>query len=355
MKQCNVCLLTKADSEFYCFFQRGKNTLQPNCKDCYKTKKNQEYCNKKLQENPNYVKKEVSDLTGQTFGYLTVIEFAGYIKINSKERLNKNVSAWLCRCKCSNEKIIPRQNIIRGNTKSCGCRGTGEKRKVDIDLTDRRVGKLLVLCFLERIKSVPYWLCQCDCGNKISVRYYQLLSLKTKSCGCLNFRKGKDHPQYRHDISDEERLEAKRNMTPGLKTWKPKVLEHDNWTCQLTGIRINNERKHKSNMNVHHIFNFKDYKTLRAVPNNGITLHKHLHKLFHKLYGSRFTTLKQFQEFNTRYKSGEFTNYITNKIPELQITDYNRPTRFDENLDFYLKLEELPIVRQSLNKTNSSN
>lgn len=48
------------------------------------------------------------DLTGKTFGLLTVIEYVGLGK-------------WKCVCSCGNE-VVTRGNFLRtGNTKSCGC------------------------------------------------------------------------------------------------------------------------------------------------------------------------------------------------------------------------------------------
>lgn len=55
-----------------------------------------------------------------------------------------------------------------------------------IDLTNQKFGKLLVLKRdLERTNNT-YWICQCDCGNIISVRKDQLTRKKypKKSCGC---------------------------------------------------------------------------------------------------------------------------------------------------------------------------
>ena len=53
------------------------------------------------------------------------------------------------------------------------------------DLHGLRFGKLLVV---ERDYSVnkgrPYWKCECDCGNTLSVLSGKLLSGNTKSCGC---------------------------------------------------------------------------------------------------------------------------------------------------------------------------
>lgn len=53
------------------------------------------------------------DITGEKFGRLTVIEYAG----SNKKR---KTSMWLCRCECGNEKVIAYQDLKR-ETKSCGC------------------------------------------------------------------------------------------------------------------------------------------------------------------------------------------------------------------------------------------
>jgi hypothetical protein len=53
------------------------------------------------------------DLTGRIFGKLTVIK-----QENSDTKGN---SRWLCKCSCSNEKIILGYNLINNTTKSCGC------------------------------------------------------------------------------------------------------------------------------------------------------------------------------------------------------------------------------------------
>lgn len=53
------------------------------------------------------------DLTGKTFGYLDVIEFAG-------RRASK--ALWLCRCRCGAEIQADGYNLSSGHTTSCGCR-----------------------------------------------------------------------------------------------------------------------------------------------------------------------------------------------------------------------------------------
>lgn len=55
------------------------------------------------------------DITGKTYGYLTVIERHGL----DNSRRN---STWLCKCKCGNYSIVTRSSLVSGKTVSCGCR-----------------------------------------------------------------------------------------------------------------------------------------------------------------------------------------------------------------------------------------
>ena len=53
------------------------------------------------------------DLSGQTFGRLTVLSFAG--------KDSKQNTQWLCRCECGKETIARGSLIKSGATSSCGC------------------------------------------------------------------------------------------------------------------------------------------------------------------------------------------------------------------------------------------
>ncbi len=57
------------------------------------------------------------DLTGHTYGRLTVIEYAG--------RKDDSHNLWLCECSCKEKtRVVVRMNSLRkGTTRSCGCIG----------------------------------------------------------------------------------------------------------------------------------------------------------------------------------------------------------------------------------------
>ena len=56
---------------------------------------------------------KLTDLTGQRFGRLTAVEYAGQGKTKGY--------LWKCKCDCGNETIVYGYALKSGNTKSCGC------------------------------------------------------------------------------------------------------------------------------------------------------------------------------------------------------------------------------------------
>lgn len=84
----------------------------------------------------------------------------------------------LCRCDCGNEKSIRKDNLIGGRTKSCGCLCRVSKG-VPVP-PGTKYGHLTVLS--TEGKSVY---CRCDCGNEKLVLKNNLLSSRTRSCGCI--------------------------------------------------------------------------------------------------------------------------------------------------------------------------
>lgn len=127
----------------------------------------------------------VINMVGERYGRLTVIE-RDYSRPKGK-------AYWLCQCDCGNITSVSRGNLLNGSIRSCGClrKEVQDKKALATlkDITGQRFGRLIVL---HRDESKPkghgckaYWICQCDCGNTVSVVGTNLRNGSTQSCGCL--------------------------------------------------------------------------------------------------------------------------------------------------------------------------
>lgn len=79
------------------------------------------------------------DLSGKTFGRLTVISFAGKNK--------KRSATWLCKCECGVTKTMDGDPIRRGVVTSCGCRRGGPTHRKEGSRVYRIYHGMLVRCF----------------------------------------------------------------------------------------------------------------------------------------------------------------------------------------------------------------
>jgi CobQ-like glutamine amidotransferase family enzyme len=55
-------------------------------------------------------------------------------------------------------------------------------------------------------------------------------------------------------------------------------------------------------LEVHHIYSYDKHKELRFEVDNGITISKDIHKLFHSIYGYGNNTKEQWEEFVKNFK-----------------------------------------------------
>lgn len=77
-------------------------------------------------------KAQIEDLTGKTFGLLTVIEL-DHIAPNRQ-------CIWKCKCSCGNYTSVYASNLKRNHTRSCGCIGSSEGENIiETALTSLRV------------------------------------------------------------------------------------------------------------------------------------------------------------------------------------------------------------------------
>ena len=119
-----------------------------------------------------------TDLIGQRFGHLTVLEDSG-------ERYHRSV-LWKCQCDCGRIKNISGNTLKTGHAKSCGNDNCEYHHYYD-DLTGKIFGFLTVLKpTTMKDGSHMYWLCKCECGNITEVASNHLKNGNIKSCGCIN-------------------------------------------------------------------------------------------------------------------------------------------------------------------------
>lgn len=121
------------------------------------------------------------DLTGQKFGKLLVLGYAGSAKTKAGRQ-----SVFSVQCSCGREAFnVIGRSLLTGNTKSChtcGHREIGKKSRVS--RKGQRFGMLTVLRdWGSNPTGKAKSLCQCDCGVQIVVLTSGLVTGNTQTCG----------------------------------------------------------------------------------------------------------------------------------------------------------------------------
>lgn len=126
---------------------------------------------------------------GDKFGMLTIL---GDFKHNK----HKGGYQWLCKCDCGIEKYFYEYYLRSpAKNKCCGCMHRRLPRKMlprcreVVDLSGKRIGKLVVSKSTKIVGNSVYWLCECSCGNKKYLAESYLRYGKPHSCGCENIIK----------------------------------------------------------------------------------------------------------------------------------------------------------------------
>ena len=153
------------------------------------------------------------DYTGQKFHELTVIS-----KVYIPDK--KKGPFWKCLCSCGKYTIVKADNLLSGNTKSCG-----HLNHLQEDLTGNTYGYWKVLKPAEKIDHHFRWTCLCKCGNIKDVRADWLKKGCSQSCGCKRSSKGADKIEK---ILRQANLNYKKEYCfPELKSPKGVSLRFD--------------------------------------------------------------------------------------------------------------------------------
>lgn len=121
-----------------------------------------------------------------TFGKLKVI--------GPPIKVEKSHYCYLTLCECGTTKYILRQNLLSGNTKSCGC--SKQLGKV-INMQGKIFGRLTVIGPPNTELSQFRYPVICTCGNTCLVFGTNLRNGHTTSCGCIKNRNLVNSPIYK--------------------------------------------------------------------------------------------------------------------------------------------------------------
>ena len=97
---------------------------------------------------------------------------------------------------------------------------------------------------------------------------------------------GSGNPNWKGGIT-RETVRIRNSFSSFI--WRNSVRERDKWTCRRCGSI--------KQIHAHHLFNFFDYPALRFDINNGVSLCRECHFIFHKQYGQRKNTQEQIYAF----------------------------------------------------------
>lgn len=87
-----------------------------------------------------------------------------------------------------------------------------------IDITGNKYNMLTVVKRVEG--KIPTWECVCDCGNKTTVRGYNLKSGAVKSCGCLKHKPRRTHGMSNTPLYGVWNQMKERCENPNHKSFK---------------------------------------------------------------------------------------------------------------------------------------
>lgn len=118
------------------------------------------------------------DLTGQKFGYLTVVEMLYHYNGGRHTHCK-------CLCDCGNEHIISADHLQKRNNVSCGCM-SNYHRAINNRTNEigNKYGRLTIIDIDYSVKP-SIAICECDCGEIIRVIKADVVNFHTQSCGCL--------------------------------------------------------------------------------------------------------------------------------------------------------------------------
>jgi len=171
----------------------------------------------------------INDLTGQTFGKLTVISMADGRDKWKQIQFN-------CVCSCGNALCVSGAYLRRTAYPVCPSCSKYIPGTTIVDLTGKVFGKLSVISVSSKRgnKRQVHWNCACSCGKHCTVMGARLRNGKTKSCGCVVQNNNREDAILRKQYSEIKYMQHKngRANTISFELFKELIFK----PCVYCGV-----------------------------------------------------------------------------------------------------------------------
>ena len=158
---------------------------------------------------------------------------------------------YTCKCKCGKIQDVYKSSLVSGKSKGCMACAKDKIRKskrdkFDKDVIGNKFGKLTPLKSLSD-KGRAAYLCKCDCGNFIEVKRSELLSGKTKSCGCIRTETSKKSMEK---IQKQGLKTLKKASIDGTNLYSLHQKTSKNSTTGIKGVSYTKSGKYRAYINL---------------------------------------------------------------------------------------------------------
>lgn len=199
---------------------------------------------------------------------------------------NKQPLSYLCAC--GKASVIKLNTLLNGGLcKICGykkSRKTNTKTHTEVVEVFAEKGFKLISDSYEGSRLPLRYICKC--GRESVTSLSNIGSIQGCRDCWLDIMRSDESP-YR-SLSTEERHAQRK--APEYAEWRTQVFQIDSYSCVKC-------TQHGGSLEAHHLDAFHWCEDRRYDTTNGVTLCKTCHADFHRVYGKRLNTEKQFDEW----------------------------------------------------------